>query len=122
MPAIESTLQTILPADLSAGTRALERLSRKGAPHNDEALKQAAKDFESVLLDRLLNEMKNTIPDSGLTDDGVSKQVQEIFWSHLARDIADKGGLGLWKDLYRQWSQAAEAAGAGPAAPEETPA
>jgi len=60
---------------------------------------QAAKDFESVLLNKLLDEMKNTIGDWGFDEDGVSKQVQGIFWLYLAQDIANQGGLGLWKDI-----------------------
>ncbi|MHC4482151.1 MAG: hypothetical protein ACYSW4_01240 [Planctomycetota bacterium] len=63
--------------------------------------KQIAKDFESILLSKLLDEMKNTIGDWGFDKEGVSKQVQGIFWLYLARDIADKGGFGLWKDIYQ---------------------
>jgi len=79
---------------------------RPGAGQTDKALRQAARDFESVLLERLLKEMKNTIPDSGLTGGGATKQLHGLFWSFLAREIAEKGGLGLWKDLYKQWSAA----------------
>jgi Rod binding domain-containing protein len=67
----------------------------------DEKKKQAAKDFESVLLDKLLNEMKNSIVDWGLEKDAASKQTQGIFWLYLARDIANNGGIGLWKDIYQ---------------------
>ena len=68
---------------------------------SEEKKKQAAKDFESVLLNKLLDEMKNSIVDWGSGKDGTSKQIQGIFWLYLARDIADKGGLGLWKDIYQ---------------------
>jgi Rod binding domain-containing protein len=67
----------------------------------DEKKKQVAKDFESVLLDKLINEMKNSIVDWGLEKDAGSKQTQGIFWLYLARDIANNGGLGLWKDIYQ---------------------
>ena len=62
---------------------------------------QAAKDFESVFIYKLLEEMKNTIGDWGLEKDEASRQVQGIFWLYLARDIADNGGFGLWKDVYQ---------------------
>ena len=45
--------------------------------------------------------MKNTIGDWGEQKDGASKQIDGIFWLHLARDIADKGGFGMWKDIHR---------------------
>ncbi|MGB2823917.1 MAG: hypothetical protein WBF17_23260 [Phycisphaerae bacterium] len=81
---------------------------RPEAGRNDKALRQAAKDFESVLLHKLLEEMQNTIPESGLAGSGTTKQLHGLFWTFLAKDIADKGGLGLWKDLYSQWAGSAD--------------
>ena len=62
---------------------------------------QAARDFESVLLGKLLDEMKNSIGDWGLEESSASEQTQGIFWLYLSRHLADNGGLGLWKDIYR---------------------
>ncbi|MGD8500330.1 MAG: hypothetical protein PVJ86_06765 [Phycisphaerales bacterium] len=74
--------------------------SRLGSA-SEEKKRQIAKDFESVLLNKLLDEMKNTIGDWGFDKDGPSKQVQGIFWLYLASDIANNGGIGLWKDIYQ---------------------
>ena len=63
--------------------------------------KQYAKDFESVFINKLLDEMKKTIGDWGDEKDGASKQIQGIFWLYLARDLADNGGIGMAKDVYR---------------------
>ncbi len=63
--------------------------------------KQFAKDFESVFINKLLDEMKNTIINWGDEKDGASKQIDGMFWLHLARDIADNGGFGMWKDIYQ---------------------
>jgi Rod binding domain-containing protein len=76
---------------------------------SEEKKKQAAKDFESVLLNKLLDEMKNSIVDWGSEKDGTSKQIQGIFWLYLARDIANNGGLGLWKDIYQSLTNAEHA-------------
>jgi Rod binding domain-containing protein len=62
---------------------------------------QTAKDFESVLLGRFLDAMKDTIGDWGFEQDAASKQVHGLFWLYLARDIAKNGGFGLWKDIYK---------------------
>jgi len=67
----------------------------------EQKKEQAAKDFESVLISKLLDEMKNTIGDWGFDKDGASKQIQGIFWLYLSRHLANSGGLGLWKDIYR---------------------
>jgi Rod binding domain-containing protein len=64
-----------------------------------------AKDFESILLTRLVDEMKETVGNWGLEDeDPASGQVKGLFWMYLAQDLGDKGGLGLWKDLHRFFS------------------
>ena len=68
---------------------------------SDEKKKQIAKDFESVLLNKLLDQMKNTIGDWGFEKDGPASQVQGIFWFYLAQDMANSGGVGLWKDMYQ---------------------
>ena len=66
----------------------------------DEKKKQFAKEFESVLIGKLLDEMKDTIGEWGLEKDGTSRQIEGIFWLYLARDIGKNGGLGMWKDIY----------------------
>ena len=86
---------------------------RAGAcPLGDEAGEKAARDFESVLLHKMMEQMQRTIPDSGLLSSGITRQVQGIFWFYLAQDIADNGGMGLWRDIYRDVSGASAAAAA----------
>ena len=68
----------------------------------EQQKKQAAKQFESILITRLLEQMRNTIGDSGLLEEAGSKRIEDMFWMYLARDIADKGGFGLWKNIYQE--------------------
>jgi len=79
----------------------------------EEKKKQIAKDFESVLLNKMLDQMKNTIGDWGFEKDGPSDQVQGIFWLYLARDIANNGGIGLWKDIHQYLTNADQSNTAG---------
>ncbi len=80
----------------------LEHLSQTGLDNaSDEKKKQIAKDFESVLLNKLMDQMSKSVGNWGFEKDGASEQVQGIFWLHLAKDIANKGGMGLWKDIYK---------------------
>lgn len=67
---------------------------------------QFAKDFESVFIEKLLDEMKNTIGNWGLEQDAAAKQVQGLFWLHLAQDVSAKGGMGMWKEIYQSLNQA----------------
>jgi Rod binding domain-containing protein len=66
---------------------------------DDERRKKVAKDFESVFLHELLKKMEDTIPDSGMGGE-MTKQTKGMYWFYMAQDIADKGGFGLWKDIY----------------------
>ena len=63
---------------------------------------QAAKDFEAVLLHKMLKQMADTVPDSPLLNESGGKQVRDMFWYYLAQDLADKGGLGIWKQIAGQ--------------------
>jgi len=67
----------------------------------DEKKEKFAKDFESIFIQKLLDEMKNTIGNWDDEEDGASEQMNGIFWMQLADDIADKGGFGMWKDVSR---------------------
>jgi Rod binding domain-containing protein len=78
----------------------LENLNKIGAISEEEK-KQVAKDFESVFIHKLLDVMKDTIGDWGFEKNEADKQVQGIFWLYLARDIANNGGFGLWKEIYQ---------------------
>lgn len=75
-----------------------------GSGPSEEKKVNAAKEFESILIGRLLDEMRNTIGDWGTEKDATSKQVHGLFWLFLANDIASKGGFGMWKDMCRFYS------------------
>jgi Rod binding domain-containing protein len=82
---------------------------------SDAKRKQLAKDFESVLLGKMLDQAKETTGNLGLDEeDGASEQVQGLFWMYLAQDIANNGGLGLWKDIYRFFKDMEQAPAAVP--------
>ena len=66
-----------------------------------ESRAQAAKAFEAVFINKLLEAMRDTIGEWGLEKDGVSKQIHGMFSLYLAQHIADNGGFGLWREIYR---------------------
>ena len=74
----------------------------KNVINDDEQKKiQFAKDFESVFVNKLLDEMRKTVGDWGFEKDGTSKQIDGLFSMFLAQDISNNGGLGLWKEIYK---------------------
>ena len=66
-----------------------------------EKKKQVAKDFESVLLGKMLEAMQRTVTDWDDSEDGAAEQIKGIFSTYLAEDIANNGGIGIWKDIYK---------------------
>jgi len=72
----------------------------------EKSVEKVAKDFESILLNKLMDSMSKTIPESGLFDSGTTKQIQGLFWHYLAGEVANQGGIGLWKNINRQIGQA----------------
>ncbi len=87
-----------LGADLNQAARTLT-----SANAGDKAKMKAAKDFEAVLIYKLLEEVKKTIPESGLLGGGAqTRQMQDIFWHYLSDELAAQGGFGMWKQIYGQ--------------------
>ena len=66
---------------------------------SEKKKEQVAKDFESVFISKIVDQMSKTIGEWGFEKDAASKQTQGIFWLYLARDMANNGGFGLWKDI-----------------------
>ena len=89
-------------------------------PSDAASAEEAAKGFESILIYRMIEEMKRTIPESGLLETGISGQVKDIFWYYLAQEMARQGGMGLWRQLQGRFAEPAGPAPAG-AASEPTP-
>jgi len=90
-----------------------ERLPVDGG---EEEKKRLARDFESVLLTKLFDQVRESIGESNFEDegeDGASQQVHGLFWLYLAQDMADKGGFGVWKEIYRHFEDIEGAGAAG---------
>lgn len=71
-------------------------------PHAPADARKVAKDFESVFLHKLMEEMSRTVSQDGLFGGADTEQIQGLFWLELSKEMANKGGLGLWRQLERQ--------------------
>lgn len=92
-----------VPIQSDDAKRASEMAKGVGGADNAKKMK-VAKDFESILVGQLINQMKQTIGESGLLEDGSSEQVQDMFWSFLGEEVGSQGGLGIWKNIYESMS------------------
>jgi len=67
---------------------------------SEKRKKQLARDFESILVNKLLEAMQDSIGSWGFEKDGASRQVSGLFSLYLSDHIAKNGGLGLWPEIY----------------------
>lgn len=85
--------------DTLAATPPPPALSEAAPASDHDKLARAAQDFESLLLTRLLNEMKETVGTWSGEKDSATRQIHGLFWMQMAQTLADQGGLGLGRQM-----------------------
>ncbi|MDH7598955.1 MAG: hypothetical protein QHH07_04875 [Sedimentisphaerales bacterium] len=66
---------------------------------------EVAKQFESILMMRLLSQIGNTIGCFDDEDDLAGQQIQGLFWLQMADYVGRNGGIGLWTQILQQINQ-----------------
>jgi flagellar protein FlgJ len=91
-----------LPGLPKPGTTAPSPTAQAGAREN-ERLKGACEDFESIFVDFMLQQMRRTVPQNDLFGGGRAEQIYtSMMDSELAKSISRQRGLGLADQMYRQ--------------------
>jgi len=68
---------------------------------DEEKLKKACSEFESIFIQNLLKSMRQTVPESKLFGGGTGKSLFEsMFDQEVSKHIATRGGVGLGKIIY----------------------
>ena len=81
--------------------------ARMNAAKNDKAeqLKNACSDFESLFVNYMMQQMRQTVPENGLLG---KRQAEKIYTgmmdSEIAKSVSHGRGLGLAKIMYEQMS------------------
>jgi flagellar protein FlgJ len=72
-------------------------------------LEKACKDFESVFISMMFKEMRKTVQKTELM--GKTSMTEELFTGmiddEVSKSFANRGGIGLWKMLYKQMAPTA---------------
>lgn len=81
--------------------------SLKMQSHEDPqaALKEVARQFESVFVTMMMKSMRDALPKDGLFNSSQMETYQEMFDQQLSLDLAQNGGLGLASVIERQMSR-----------------
>jgi peptidoglycan hydrolase FlgJ len=67
-----------------------------GKADDPKRLKEACEEFEAILVQKMLESMRATVPEGGLLKkDSAQKIFEGMFDQQIARDIAQNGSFGL---------------------------
>jgi len=76
---------------------------KKGARENSpEAIKQVAKQFESLFVQMMLKSMRDTVPENELFGSNAEKMYQDMYDKQLSTSISNSRGIGLANVIERQ--------------------
>ena len=88
---------------LKAQTKQLTAL-QKGGEAGDAKLREAVEGFEAIFIQKMWQQMRNTIPKSGMFKSREEKVWQGMFDQELSVKMSKSGGIGLSDMLYKQLS------------------
>lgn len=79
---------------------------RKLSPEaREKKLREACEGFESVFIQKMWQEMRNTIPKSGLMHGKEERFWQDMYDQELSKSMTSAGGIGLADMMYAQLSR-----------------
>jgi len=97
----------IADAGLAADPKSLSNLRAYAAKDPQGALKDAAREFETLFLDMMMKSMRTAAGGHSMLDNEGSRVFTGLLDHEFSRKLADQGGLGLANLLLKQLSQLA---------------
>lgn len=88
-------------AQLAVEASSLDQLRNQAKHSPDKALKEAAKQFESVLLNMMLKSMREATPQDGIFDSEQTKMFTGMLDQQLVQSMANRG-MGLADIMVKQ--------------------
>ncbi len=77
--------------------------SKKANRVGESEAREAATQFESLLIHQMLQAMRDTLPEGGLFGEGIDQEfIFDMYDQALADSIAESGGLGVKDVLLNQ--------------------
>lgn len=99
---------TGVPMAQSRSEAAMVRLEQRAQQAGDsrEDLQHVATEFEALMLTKLVEAMRATVPKADLTVGNASQGMYDNMMDDaLAHHLADNGGLGVAKELMKSWTR-----------------
>ncbi|MDH4246617.1 MAG: rod-binding protein [Deltaproteobacteria bacterium] len=77
---------------------------RAGAALEKTRMREAAQEFESLMIEQMIREMRKNVPKSDLFGNSKGQEIfEEMLDGEYAKNMVDKGGIGLADMLVRQF-------------------
>ena len=99
--------EAILPLGetIQSVKKAAESVKKQDQVEGSDKLEQACKDFESLFVAQMMQQMRKTVPQEGLFNGGRAEKIYtEMLDSEMAKSISNHRGVGLAAMMYRQLS------------------
>lgn len=79
---------------------------RFSAQVKNKKLDEACKDFEAIMLNKIMSSMRDSLPEGGLYEKSYGEKIfQSMLDEELTRQMAHGKGMGLAKLLYEELSK-----------------
>ena len=101
-----SSLQVDTYADFH-GLAQLKAKAGGGGASEQEALSEAARQFESIFMKMMLKSMRDTVPESDLINNDKTRFYQSMYDDQISLDLSKRGNLGLANMIVQQLGGAA---------------
>lgn len=93
---------TRLPSIAAFDMSGLARLKADSRSDPRAALRQAAQQFEAIMLNQMLKSMRETVPDEGVFSSPEGRTFQGLLDQQWVTQMSQRGGLGIADVLERQ--------------------
>ena len=78
-------------------------VSKYGKEKEKKRLRQVSEDFEALMINQMLKEMRKTVDKSGLIDGGMAEQIfEDMLYDEYAKEFSKTKTFGLADIIYNQ--------------------
>lgn len=83
-----------------------ENMAKSKSVSEQKKIEEAAQGFESMFVNMLISQMRKTIPDSELLENGPGRQMfEEMFDQEISKKISERGGIGIADAVKREFER-----------------
>ncbi len=104
---MQSAMANVSESNLNNQKRTIERLgnSKSAEQVENEKLKEACQGFESIFIQKMWEQMRDTLPKEGLMTSKDEKFWQGMYDQELSKSMTNAGGIGLTDMMMEQMSR-----------------